>query len=251
MKIQYCSDLHLEFPENKMFIKDNPLQVVGEILILAGDIIPFKVMNEHDDFFDYLSANFKFTYWIPGNHEYYYYDITNKTNKFNEKIRDNVFLVNNVSVQHDDVNFIFSTLWTSINEAYAWQIQRGLSDFHVIKHNRMPFTTEHYNALHNESLKFIIGELKRNQGKTIIATHHVPTFNNYPEEYKGSSLNSAFAVELYNLIEESNIDYWIYGHSHSNTPDFEIGKTKLLTNQLGYIKYNEHSKFGGDKIIEF
>ena len=38
MKIQFASDLHLEFAENASFIKHNPLKVAGDILILAGDI---------------------------------------------------------------------------------------------------------------------------------------------------------------------------------------------------------------------
>ena len=33
MKIQYCSDLHLEFEENKKFLKQNPIKPVGDILI--------------------------------------------------------------------------------------------------------------------------------------------------------------------------------------------------------------------------
>ena len=37
MKIQYASDLHLELRENMNYIKSNPLPVVGDILVLAGD----------------------------------------------------------------------------------------------------------------------------------------------------------------------------------------------------------------------
>jgi len=36
-------------------------------------------------------------------------------------------------------------------------------------------------------------------------------------------LNEAFAVELFELIEDSGPDYWIYGHHHNNIPDFSIG----------------------------
>ena len=155
MKIQYCSDLHLEFPENKEFLKINPIQPNGDILLLAGDIVPFVVIDNHKDFFDYLADNFKYTYWVPGNHEYYRFDIINKSGTLNEKIRSNVFLVNNTSVIHHNVKYIFSTLWTKIRPAYQWQIERGLSDFHVIKYSGYRFSAEKYNLLHEDSLNFI------------------------------------------------------------------------------------------------
>ena len=50
MTIQYCSDLHLEFTQNKKYLTKNLLKPKGEILLLAGDIVPFEVVNEHDDF---------------------------------------------------------------------------------------------------------------------------------------------------------------------------------------------------------
>jgi Icc-related predicted phosphoesterase len=120
-----------------------------------------------------------------------------------------------------------------------------MSDFHVISHQGQPFSPEVFNQLHSESKAFLVSALqdKKEDCETIVITHHVPTLTNYPERYSGSQLNEAFVVELSDLIEASEINYWMYGHTHSNTADFEVGKTIMLTNQLGYIEYNEHQHF--------
>lgn len=75
----------------------------------------------------------------------------------------------------------------------------------------------------------------------IVVTHHLPTFFNYSEKYRYSELNTAFATELFDLIEASNVDYWIFGHSHKGAPDFKIKKTTLTTNQLGYVEHHNYS----------
>ncbi|MCF8372097.1 MAG: metallophosphoesterase [Bacteroidales bacterium] len=247
MTIQYASDLHLEFPENKVFLKANPLLPKGNVLLLAGDIVPFVVLDKHKDFFSYVSDNFQTTYWIPGNHEYYYYDISAKCGTFNENIRSNVHLINNLTVHLNAIRFIFSTLWSKINISNQWLIERSISDFQVIKNKGDRFSAEHFNQQHDENLYFVKQELHKNyKGKTVVVTHHVPTFLNYPEQYIGDVLNEAFGVELFDLIETNEPNLWIYGHHHSNTPDFLIGKTQMLTNQLGYVQYNENKNFNNN-----
>jgi predicted phosphohydrolase len=222
----------------------NPLPVIGDVLILAGDIVLFSQMEEHMDFFRFLDDHFAITFWLPGNHEYYYYDIKSKPLSFKEKAGENIFLVNNVAVDHSGARFIFSTLWSKIQPANELYIQNAMSDFHVIKDNGKPFTVPAYNRLHEECLFFIENELNKNRdAKTIVVTHHVPTYINYPEEYKENPLNEAFAIELSPMIEKTSPDYWLYGHNHTNIPGFNIGKTMLLTNQLGYVRYNEHKSF--------
>jgi predicted phosphohydrolase len=250
LKIQYASDLHLEFPANKEYLKQHPLRPVGDVLVLAGDIVPFAVMDKHKDFFSYVSDYFESTYWLPGNHEYYHFDIAEKSGELHETIRDNVFLVNNTSVVQNEVKLIFSTLWSEISLGHQWQIERSMNDFHLIKYRGFRFSAEQYNQLHAESLAFVRNALKTVKvEKVAIFTHHCPTFLNYPEQYKGDILNEAFAVELYEFIESSNIDYWGYGHHHSNIPEFSIGNAKLITNQLGYVQYNEHRLFESNKVI--
>ncbi len=250
MKIQYCSDLHLEFRENKEYLKANKLMPVADVLILAGDIVPFCIRDKHADFFRYVADNFESTYWIPGNHEYYNSDAVKRSGVMREKIKRNVFLVNNLALNHNNVRFIFSTLWSHISPANEWDIERSASDFQLIRYNGYRFSSTHFNELHENSLAFITEEVRKSYtGKTVVVTHHVPTFLNYPQKYKGDILNEAFGVELFNFIESNDIDCWIYGHHHYNTPDFTIGKSLMLTNQLGYVQYGEHHLFDNAKTI--
>lgn len=241
MTLQYCSDLHLEFAENKKYLSENPLEPKGDVLLLAGDIVPFAVIDKHDDFFSYVSDHFETTYWLPGNHEYYYSDASLRSGALHEKIRSNVHLINNKVVEIEKITLIFSTLWTNISTVRQWQIEHGMSDFQVIKYKGNVFTAAEYNLLHMESLLFLKESLTDlNASNSVVITHHVPTEFHYPEQYKGSLLTEGFAVELFSLIEESGPDVWIYGHHHFNVPDFKIGRTELTTNQLGYVRHKEN-----------
>lgn len=79
VKIQYASDLHLEFMENTLYLETYPLQPVADILVLAGDTgyLGDEGFVKHP-FWDWASENFKQVIVIPGNHEFYLgYDLGN------------------------------------------------------------------------------------------------------------------------------------------------------------------------------
>ena len=63
-------------------------------------------------------------------------------------------------------------------------------------------------------------------------------------------LNQAFAVELFDLIEASDIACWVFGHHHTNVPEFSIGNTQIVTNQLGYVHLGEYALFNTRKRVE-
>ncbi len=89
MKIQYASDLHLEFADNSRYLREHPLEVAGEVLVLAGDIgyIEDDNYSKHP-FWDRASENYKEVIVIPGNHEFYkLFDINKLYDGWKQEIR--------------------------------------------------------------------------------------------------------------------------------------------------------------------
>lgn len=251
LTLQYCSDLHLEFPENRDHYKTNAIIPTGQILILAGDILPFSRIQHFDWFFDRIQNQFEAVYWIAGNHEYYGSDIKLRSGIHHEKIRENIHLVNNYKLDLDNCQILFTTLWSEILPQNYLYIQRGMSDYHHIKNGNRAFSPNDSSDLFKQNMLFLETEMQTlgEDQKRIIVSHHVPTYKNYPEKFKNSPLNDAFATELAPFILDNNIDYWIYGHSHCNVNDFKIGKTILTNNQLGYVGQMEHADYRKDATL--
>ena len=253
MKIQYASDLHLEFKENSNYLKQHPLTVSGEILVLAGDIgyIGDDNYSKHP-FWDWASENYRQVIVVPGNHEFYkMFDIDKLYNGWSWKIRDNVLCHYNTVISMDDeTDLITTTLWGHIESQDAFQTESGIADFHSIRCGGEPLDWSRFNEEHYHCFRFLEESVKQSKAKHIIvATHHVPSFELMAPEFKGSSLNGAFTVELGGYIAESPIEYWIYGHSHRNI-DRVIGNTCCISNQLGYVFNNEHLSFNPKACIE-
>lgn len=250
MKVQFASDLHLEMAANAAWLQSHPLEVVGDILVLAGDT---AYLDEGcpNWFLDWASNSYQQVLLIPGNHEYYHYgDIAKRGDSWQWMLRENVGYYYNKVVNIDNVDFILSTMWSHIPEVDMFQVQRGLNDFYQVLCNGELLTPDDFNAEHEQCKQFITESIADSKAEHIVVvTHHVPTQQCIAPQHQGSTLSSAFAVEMGNIIANSKIDYWIYGHSHTNI-DAEIGSTKIVANQLGYIAHGERRNgFDNKRII--
>ena len=252
MKIQYASDLHLEFFENSLCLETEPLQVTGEVLVLAGDIALFGARYTEHSFWDWASDNYERVIAIPGNHELYkFHDINTLHDGWTLQIRDNVHCVYNTVIPlADDIDLIATTLWSRISPQRAAVTVRGVADFHRIKMGDRPLDAARFNREHERCLAFLKDAVAASKAEHIVvATHHVPSFQLNAPEYRDSPVTGAFTVELEDFIESSPIECWIYGHSHRNI-DALIGGTRCVSNQMGYVSHNEHQTFDRGKVIE-
>lgn len=253
LNIQFVSDLHLEFPQNRQYLQDHPLQVTGDILLIAGDSAYLDLPDSDLDtygsysFWDWASRHYQQVIVCLGNHDFYaHYDLSTMPDGYCRQIRHNVHAYYNSVVSIGDIDIIISTLWSKIEPCDAFLTEHNVSDFYRIKYNGHRLTAEDFNREHARCLQFIQQAVVESKAKTkIVLTHHVPTHLCTAQEFCGSTISGAFTVELGEYIVDSGIDYWIYGHSHRNI-DAQIGGTRILSNQLGYISHGEHQHNGFD-----
>lgn len=250
-KIQYASDLHLEFRDNWNFLKENPLIPSGDILILAGDTgyLGDEIFSVHP-FWDWAADNYEQVIVCLGNHEFYkYYDLASLKDGTIGTIRSNVHYYYNDVIHLSDVDIIVSTLWSHIDKENAFITERCVSDFHRIIYGDHILTAYDFNKEHEHCLQFIKAAVSKSTAKTkIVVTHHVPSYQLMSSEFEGSRINGAFTVDLSDYIKSSGIDYWIYGHSHRNI-EAKIGKTFCTCHQLGYVFSHENGDFRRNKSL--
>ena len=253
MKIQYMSDLHMELWDNSQFLKHLDIPVTGDVLVLAGDTAYLRdTTMPNRRFWKWAADNYRQVLLVPGNHEYYGGgDVLANGDSWQRMICPNVGYYQNKVVRVDDTDFILSTLWSHIPPQDEYFVSRGMNDFRQIRYGEKRFTTDDFNAEHIKCLAFIRqAVLESTADKIVVVTHHLPSYVVVAPYYKGDSLTSAFATELGDYIVDSRINAWIFGHSHCNI-DAQIGDTRLVCNQLGYVAHGEHNNgFDSGKHIE-
>jgi len=249
-KIGFCSDIHLEFGPITLLNKDNI-----DLLILAGDICTphlwgknhnnsmRRIKDEQLAFFRSVSDQFPYTLYIPGNHEHYHGDVTKTDEIIAAEMPVNISTSNYLTAQFDGFGIVATTLWTDFNGGNPYDFMSanmGMNDFRLVKLDGTRFRAEDAFLYHQKALNKMDEDLPKIQGKKIVVTHHLPSYQAIAPGFRDSRLNSAYASNLDAFMEKHEIDYWIHGHSH--TPlDMMVGNTRLLRNPRGYVGH-EHSK---------
>lgn len=240
MKVQIISDLHLEFGRKIMdFI--NP---VGEVLVIAGDLavgkeLEYALLNIAD------KVKIPVIY-VPGNHEFYHGSYEVLTRWLNNKKKDfkkkNVHVLTCNTLEIDGVTFIGAIGWTDgslIKNNPLHQFKLGFSDFRTIS----DFVKNDGGQIWGrKDIKFIVSKLLTTSNKTVVITHHAPSYQSCAPSFYHSELNAFFLNNWDSIIEQYQPKLWIHGHVH-NSNDYHIGDTRIVCNPYGYQGRDVNVKF--------
>ncbi|WP_108652643.1 metallophosphoesterase [Dongshaea marina] len=255
MKIQYQSDLHIEFFREEI---DYQISDIGaDLLILAGDV---GLTDRR--YFDWLLKQTEGTptLMVLGNHEFYGMELYHTVEVWKKAlVGSSVQLLDKESVVIDGVRFIGATLWTDyLLNKDEWQAssmqhaQERMNDHRLIKiafeDEQCLFSTYHALDLHLQHRLFIEAELDRGDPSVVI-THHAPIRKSIEFDYREDPLAPAFASDLSKVIFRNQPEAWIHGHVHHSV-DICIGKTRVVCNPRGYERLELNPDFDPKASIE-
>lgn len=259
--IQLFSDIHNELLRSPRFEGLEPFCIpdtASDLVIIAGDYDTkthgvLKLKEES-------SRLNKHILYVLGNHEFYgseYHSLKTKLKALCEGSNVHILDCDEFDL-NGEVRFLGCTLWTNyILEGYSREevrycIERGLRDHQVIRienrGNYSRFLTSDALKFHNKELTWLRKQLaKEYHGKTVVITHHAPHPVCQHPGFPVSELSAAFYSDLSDVIENNDVDLWVFGHTHANI-DTVVSGTRLISNQLGYPE-EDVSGFDYDLVI--
>lgn len=240
MSYQVYSDLHMEFYDN--IPKFTP---EADNLILAGDITTPSYIDKLEELLCYCSEEWKHTYYICGNHEFYGNDdidvlkllYRNICNKY-----ENVHFLDNDHIVIDNVAIYGFTGWTSLDKYIIKDGWEYINDFQSIKVNKTCLTPKIMVKISKEELDKFISFIEKINSEVIlceslIVISHFPPIRNGTSSprYRNSKLQSYFAWNnIMKKIECPKLKIWISGHTHWSYDFIENG-VRYFSNQIGYL----------------
>lgn len=263
MKFTIISDLHGEIG----IIKRQEYQE-ETILLIPGDIHESRRTNQYREILEVLTSKFTEVVMVAGNHEYYGSNFvkTHRVLKAFEQEFSNFHFLNDEFRIFGDVLVLGGTLWTDYdksNPITKLQAQLGMNDYRNIRtgppeqywqRKVMPDDLE---FLHFKTKDFLQKCLDNQREtcdnlKTVVMTHHAPSFASIDPQYKGDNLNGCYCSDMDYFVDSLGVNVWIHGHVHSSH-DYMLGDTRVICNPLGYSMNHglfENRKFNKTLTIE-
>ncbi len=241
MRINYFSDIHLEF--GPLEVPDND----ADIVIAAGDIGIYKQGLE------WLKHINKPIIYVAGNHEFYSHEYNDTLKMLHrETANTQIQFLENKTFVYAGVRFIGCSLWADLfidGQEKAEAVGKTLNDFRKITFKDQPFNQKIFTALHQRSKQWLEQELaKPFDGKTVVITHHAPT--EWSWDNSSNLLKKiAYCNDLRYLFHEHEIDIWFHGHIHS-PGNYRIAGGRILSNPRGYFGRRVVENFNSNLIVE-
>ncbi len=261
-KIQYISDIHLEFYKKLSSLPQ--ISVTSDTLVLAGDV-GYPTTTLYWEFLEQQSARFKNILLITGNHEYYHTQNAIKRGKvldihtmdeliaseLNRRELKNIHFLHsgNNFVIIDKICFIGNTIWSHILDESIYEVSHRMNDYKniFIKNDQnalQNITPNDINKLHLKQKDDLVNTLSNiTKSSTIehivVITHHLPSFQLIHPKYRVAGIegiNCAFASDVLDTMPSeltSKIDLWISGHTHSPISK-KINGVECVINPIGY-----------------
>ncbi|QIG68191.1 putative metallophosphoesterase protein [Rhizobium phage RHph_Y68] len=243
MKAWVLSDLHHD--QNEWLAVNPPSE--ADIAIVAGDVCS-------DLWLTNVALQIP-TFYVAGNHCFKNEDFFARRQRFADisKVCPDFRFLDNSSVVYEGVQIFGGTLWTDFaggNDELMENCLRTKGDYKRIWKNKegsIRWKPHHALSEFRKTKRFIEHTLlSDHEEKTVVVTHHAPSYKSIAPEFANSPLNGAYASQLDYMIEGIGPDFWIHGHTH-NSADYMINRTRVINNPHGH--YGENKKFDPGLII--
>lgn len=201
---------------------------LGDVLVLAGDILCFAREEEAGEMLARLRKKASQVVYVLGNHEYYRGAFL-PTRAVASVLcaSTGIHLLDETTATIAGRRFVGSTLWFPYDdEAHAYR--HLLTDFHLIARFEEGVYEENRRAV-----RFLDDQARPGD---IVVTHHLPARDGIAPHFKREPLARLapfFANDHQGLVGRCQADLWIHGHMHVPS-DWRLGQTRIVCNPIGY-----------------